>query len=75
MILKNSNKPDYESRFIRQRTDSHNLKELRIFTFPTGHKGWNISHVTTIAGKKNLSFLEGKITIWLSENFPLICRR
>jgi hypothetical protein len=60
MILKNSNKSDYESCFIRQRTDSHNLKELRIFTFPTGHKGWNISHVTTIAGKKELILLRRK---------------
>jgi hypothetical protein len=37
-------------------------------------KGWNTSHVTTIAGKKNLTFQEGCATIWLPGNIPVICR-
>lgn len=35
---------------------------------------WKTSHVTTIAGRKNLTFIEDQATIWLPGIFPVICR-
>jgi hypothetical protein len=50
------------------------LRSLQFFSFPAGNTGWRNSHVTTIAGPKNLTFREGVAIVLLPGNNPITCR-
>ena len=48
------------------------LRSLIFFTFQAGNIGWRISHVTTIAGQKNITFKESTTIVLLPGNHPMI---
>ena len=50
------------------------LRSREFFDFPAENMTWKNTHVTTIAGCKNLTFLEGDATIWLPGNHPVKCK-
>ena len=50
------------------------LRSLMFFTFPVNNTCWRTSHITTIAGKKNITFKEGTATVLLPGNHPMTCQ-
>ena len=74
MVLSGNANQSMEVALIDSASTHTILRSREFFDFPAGNMDWKTSHVTTIAGRKNLTFQEGEATIWLPGNFPVKCK-
>ena len=72
MVLGKAVNPSNEVALLDTASTHTILRSREFFDFPTENMTWKHTHVTTIAGHMNLTFIEGDATIWLSGNHPVI---
>ena len=74
MALGKAANPSNEVALLDSASTHTSLRNREFFDFPAENITWKHSHVTTITGRKNLTFLEGDAITWLSGNHLVICK-